>query len=422
VNLLRLLLSASALPNAMLAERRYNRPSPHWRDDVLKRLQRFARYAYDHSSFYHQCWDEAGTHPAQMAAFEDFARWPVIPQKVWRDLPDAALRSEHTGRTVFTRQTSSTSSSTPLIIPFTLRDEWQLRAFLFQTQMHQHISLLERKLAMAPRDPRYLRKHHVLSRLDRSLADPGSPEHLQALSAGRQAVITGNPFIIWRAVVAAVRAGIKLPSHRLMQIAGEVLTDSMRRTLEQELGGQIVEIYGATDYGRLGIGCPHQRIHITPEATYIEILCGDVAAQPEQVGEVVVTNFYSHGRPLVRVRTGDLAVWGGEPCPCGSPMPHFERLLGRVGDRVITPDGRSIYWPEIEQALSVLGETLLGFQVEQTDLESVKVRLSLRDWQVPEAPYHASLNALFAGMQVSIELTDTFTAMRSGKTRVIMGV
>ena len=53
--------------------------------------------------------------------------------------------------------------------------------------------------------------------------------------------------------------------------------------------------------------------------------------------------------------------------------------------------------------------------------ETVHVRLSLRDEQVADRPYQASLNALFAGMRVSVELTDTFTAARSGKTRVMIG-
>lgn len=61
--------------------------------------------------------------------------------------------------------------------------------------------------------------------------------------------------------------------------------------------------------------------------------------------EIVATGFVNDAMPLLRYRTGDMAV---EPftweqfCPCGRPGPGCRQIVGRIDDLVVTLDGRRI--------------------------------------------------------------------------------
>ena len=58
---------------------------------ILERLQQVCAYAYAHSQFYKNKWDEAGFHPSHLKSLEDFeAKVPVVQKK---DLRAAQARA-----------------------------------------------------------------------------------------------------------------------------------------------------------------------------------------------------------------------------------------------------------------------------------------------------------------------------------------
>ena len=61
--------------------------------------------------------------------------------------------------------------------------------------------------------------------------------------------------------------------------------------------------------------------------------------------EIVSTSFINKAMPLLRYRTGDLAIepfgWD-ETCACGRRGPGCKQIVGRIDDLFITPDRRRI--------------------------------------------------------------------------------
>jgi phenylacetate-CoA ligase len=61
--------------------------------------------------------------------------------------------------------------------------------------------------------------------------------------------------------------------------------------------------------------------------------------------EIVSTSFINRAMPLLRYRTGDIAVdpfgWD-DTCACGMRGPGCKQIIGRIDDLFITPDGRRI--------------------------------------------------------------------------------
>jgi phenylacetate-CoA ligase len=51
-------------------------------------------------------------------------------------------------------------------------------------------------------------------------------------------------------------------------------------------------------------------------------------------GEIVLTTVNRRVMPLIRYRTGDVARWLPEPCPCGLPFRRLSPLRGRLDEQV----------------------------------------------------------------------------------------
>jgi phenylacetate-CoA ligase len=203
-------------------------------------------------------------------------------------------------------------------------------------------------------------------------------------------------------------------------VGGEVLTPTMRRTIERVFRAPVRQNYAAADLGLMARGCEAGHLHVRPRFSYVEVVDGDAPAAPGQWGEVVVTNFLSYARPAIRLRTGDRAMWGAEPCPCGSGLPYLRYIAGRLPERVARPDGTFVYWPDVEAALAA-APGVLGYQAEQTAPGAVTVRLCLDDPRGPADPYLPALTALFGGMEVAVTVTDDFQPAPSGKLSPIVG-
>ena len=139
-------------------------------------------------------------------------------------------------------------------------------------------------------------------------------------------------------------------------IGSERWGEKMRRRIAAELGVQLFDIYGLTEvYGPgIGISCEHEcGMHMWDDYIYFEVVdpkTGQVLPDGE-AGELVITTLRKQGAPLIRYRTHDLTrIIPGE-CPCGSPYPRIDTLIGRTDD-MVKVKGVNIFPSQIDEMLS----------------------------------------------------------------------
>ncbi len=173
----------------------------------------------------------------------------------------------------------------------------------------------------------------------------------------------------------------------------ELLTESMRDSIEKRFGMVARQGYGTAEVGAIAYECIENRgMHIADDLI-LEIVDPETGrrAGPGEIGEVVVTLF-NKAYNLIRFGTGDLSYYDDSPCPCGRTSPRLPRLVGRV-DQTAKVRGVFIHpsqtnqlidgYPEITKYQVVIDRKERGDEItfyielenEHIDREKLKERL-----------------------------------------------
>ena len=123
--------------------------------------------------------------------------------------------------------------------------------------------------------------------------------------------------------------------------------------------------------------CENGLFHIRAEHSYVEILDEhNQPAKPGTPGRLVVTAFGNYATPLVRYDVGDIATLSeNSTCRCGRGGTLVERIIGRVEDYIVTPDGRFV--GRLDHLFKNTTNVLMG-QIVQDHVNEVRI-LIVRD-------------------------------------------
>ena len=139
--------------------------------------------------------------------------------------------------------------------------------------------------------------------------------------------------------------------------AGEMLTQTSRRRLEEDYGILVRQFLATADVGAIAYECGEKNGMHFADYRVIEVVDPETGKQlgAGQVGEVVVTLLENPVYPLIRFGTGDLSYYEEEPCPCGRTSPRLMKLLGRV-DQVTKVRGMFIHPSQVEEVVAAFPE------------------------------------------------------------------
>ncbi len=135
------------------------------------------------------------------------------------------------------------------------------------------------------------------------------------------------------------------PGLEHVKTLGEMVDAELRLRCASQLGVPLIDEYSAQEIGSIAIQCPtHAHYHVQAEGVYAEVLRDDgKACAPGEVGRVVLTPLHEFRTPLLRYAIGDYAEVGAG-CDCGRGLPVLTRIMGRVRNMIILPDGGH-RWP-----------------------------------------------------------------------------
>lgn len=212
---------------------------------------------------------------------------------------------------------------------------------------------------------------------------------------------------------------------------GETLSPAVRLRVEQVLGCDVRNSYGASEFMSIGWECRCGKMHANTDWVILEPV--DEKGLPVPAGQpshsTLLTNLANHVQPLIRYDLGDQVTVNHERCGCGSLLPVIE-VQGRRDDslEMMGRNGQSVTL--LPMALTTVLEDDAGvfdFQVDQRDDRTVVLRLDVSEAEAVTvvARCRAALegfaeNQGLASIHVIVELGKTIPRGRSGKSQRVV--
>jgi len=203
----------------------------------------------------------------------------------------------------------------------------------------------------------------------------------------------------------------------------EKVTPEMREVMKKAYNCRVYEEYSTVENALFVSECEHGRLHVSPDVGVVEILRPDgTPCTPGEEGEVVTTCLTRQYQPFIRYKLGDIAMWDTEQCPCGRAIPVLKKVIGRIEDVVIGPDGRQmvrfhgifIDQPHVQEG-----------QIIQEALDRIRVKV------VPATGFSSSdiqdiikrvKQRLGPTVHVSVQTVDSIPRTTAGKFRAVVSL
>lgn len=207
----------------------------------------------------------------------------------------------------------------------------------------------------------YWRRNHAANTLLFSSYHIGpdtADAYVRALAEFAPALIDSYPSSLEPLARHIVSRGITSVRPAAVITSSETLFPEVRALLERAFGCRVYDHYGSAEMAALITQCDAGRYHVVPEFGVVELLDDGRPVSPGERGEIVATGFINPVMPLIRYATGDSAVLGEGPCPCGRPGRILERIEGRMDDVIVTPEGHRVgRLDPVFKAVAALHET-----------------------------------------------------------------
>lgn len=352
------------------------------REYQLGRIRAVAADAAENTEYYAEVFGDLGLDPAALT-WEEFERIPPLTKGIIREqggrlvnkrFPLDSLRESATGGT----------TASPMKI-YMDRDSVQRRygatmafdrwlgfmpgmrgAFLWgASQDFPAVTSLKRKLlnAMVMRNVFYTTE---------SLDDATLQGYCDRLRRSRPAMLQAypTPLRILAEYMLANGVEIDVPA---ISCTAEPLTGSARATIEKAFGRKVHEWYGAREAGRIATECSaHDGMHVNGYGLHVEVLDGGEGLGG---GEVVLTDLWNVGMPMLRYRTGDLSGLDESPCRCGCSLPRLSPVTGRTAEVFITASGRKVPGVAFTNRIIKDDSMIREMQIVQKDYTEFLIRV-----------------------------------------------
>ena len=397
-------------------------------------LQRMLRHAAETCPYYREAWQAAGLSPADVRSTADFARWPVIGKPEIREHRLTMRSTLDLGKLI--SKSTGGSTGVPVHIDLDRTSNERRTAAMFRgygwagggpgsKQFHLWgVPLDNRPQWKQWKDKLYaaiLRRKMVNSF---ELSDETAPRILATLNSHRPDVVVAYTGALYQFARMLEERNLKPYSPKSLIVGAEKLHDFQRQTIESVFQAPVFETYGSREFMMIGGECSeHRGLHLTSEQLLVEILDDDGRPTPAgEVGNVVVTDLYNYGMPLIRYAIGDQAIAGFERCTCGRGLPLLRGVTGRKVDSLRTPDGRRVpgaFFPHLMKDFAGIRQ----FQVVQPTLDRLELRVVLTaDWRTDDQQELLARVARTVGPQVDIQWqpVPNIELTKAGKHKVVV--
>jgi phenylacetate-CoA ligase len=313
------------------------------------RLRRMMRHAYHHVPYYRDVFGRLRVRPEEIQTLSDLRRLPLLSRKdVSENLYFDLFADNHRKREMV--KVTSEGSGADLLVLYV--DRMQLEMRLATTLralgwMGWRFGDRQARLWRQPSDGTRRQKiwQGIEAVLMRRLSIPSdevwegnTEDAMERIRRYRPVLVDGSAESLSQFVYHMEGHGT--PGFRPGAIASsvEILPDKVRRIAERPFGANVFDRYCTLEFSGIADECEaHSGYHVAAESYIVEVLKDGRPVSPGERGEVVITDLNSFSVPLIRYRTGDLAVaMDDTPCRCRRGLPRIGQIEKRASVAVTT--------------------------------------------------------------------------------------
>jgi phenylacetate-CoA ligase len=375
----------------------------------LARLRDQLSYVYGHSPFYRKRFEAARLHPDDIRSLRDFRQLPLLTKKDL--LSDQAEHPPYGARLCVPEDkitmlilTSGTSGIGQEVYAMTRMDvEFGGSAWanwFYRCGLRKGDQLLLTWPLGTNSGPQgaFLGAYKLGANvLPIAPYDTHSKLHTYMLRFSPAGMVV-TPAYLSHLTVLCEELGIapkeKFPKLKAIMIATEAYPISWAQRMEALWGARLFELYGNTQQGGLAAGVCEAGVipggdrrgclHMDEWNALYEILDPETGepVKPGEEGELVLTNLFREGSPLVRFRTNDrVRFLPYDACLCGRPTNCIEAGTIARYDDMIKIRTQNV-WPEAVDATIFAHPEIEEYQgrvyVDERGREQVDVRIEFK--------------------------------------------
>jgi phenylacetate-CoA ligase len=397
------------------------------------RLVRMVAHAYEQCPFYRRRFESVGFLPKDLKSLRDFSALPILEKRQIQRHRDEMVAANWPREDLVRNQTGG-STGTPISF-FLSRDRLWSRAAA--TRRHNRwagweigdkAAYIWGAVPDLPQNTLKARLRNVL--IDRELYLDTAHVTESKMNAFHTALKQFRPKIIQAYAKSLALFATYLESQDLQPYqpqaivtSAEVLEPMDRGMIERVFGCPIFNRYGCREFSVIGSECSeHDGLHVMDEGVYVEVVRGNHATQPGELGAVLVTDLLNFAMPMIRYRIGDMAVRDDSECPCGRSLSRLQSVQGRTTDFIVGGDGRLVSGVFLATYVAAKRPTLGQLQLWQDTPGKVLYKIATGRGRVvshADQQFLAQETKRFVGAdtQVEYEVVDELKAEPSGKFR-----
>jgi len=325
----------------------------------LQRLQWSLQHAYDHVPHYKAKFDQAGVGPQDCRTLADLAKFPLTTKADLRETYPFGMFAVPMDKIVRIHASSGTTGK-PTVVGYTAKD------------IDTWTNLMARSIRAAGARPGEkvhvaygyglftggLGAHYGAERLGLAVIPLGggmTERQVQLIQDFKPEIIMVTPSYMLAIADEMERQGMepKQCSLRVGIFGAEPWTNEMRKSIEQRLALDAIDIYGLSEVMGPGVAqeCVETKDGLTiwEDHFYPEIIDPESGKPlPEgEKGELVFTTLTKEGLPVIRYRTRDLTrLLPGT----ARTMRRMEKITGRSDDMLIIR-GVNVFPSQVEEMI-----------------------------------------------------------------------
>lgn len=394
-------------------------------------LQKLLKHAYNHCPYYKKSWQAVGINShLDITSLKDFEQLPLVTKSDIREHYQAFKSSQH-GNNI--KKSTGGSTGQPFTFELDLESNTRREAIMWRgydwlgaglgvkTLYLWGVDLGNPNKAKSLKNSLYHGFYHRKMLNSFAMNKDNMSSYIADINQYKADAIVSyvNPLYELSRYILANNCIVKSPKQILT--GAEQLHDFQRKTIEEAFKAPVYNTFGCREFMLIAAECKQEKqLHINNDHLVVEVV--DEQSQPVKgkSGDLIITDLYNYGMPLIRYANGDKATLEDKECSCSNPLPIISSIDGRKLDIIKTPSG-AVIPGELFPHMFKEFDGIERFQVIQKELESITIKLICNDLfnEQDEKRITEEINKYSKGnLVINIDKVDDIPLTKTGKHKV----